>query len=79
MRNELRPNGLIFHHLEPERRGRPIQQWLMRLCSPPGRMRDREGGRRWWEGGQVGEMAETKMDAGKDATARSRGGYEMRE
>lgn len=54
----------------------------MRLCSPPGRMRDREGGRVCWEGGRWGgevrKMEETRMDALKYAGVGKKGGQNMR-
>ena len=56
IQNELRPNGLIFHHLEPERQGRLIQEWLMRLYSPHWRNRTAK------EGGYLVKMQARRMD-----------------
>lgn len=49
----------------------------MRLCLPPGRKRDREGGRVWSGGGRVRKMEEKRMDVLKHATA-GKGERDMR-
>lgn len=49
----------------------------MRLCLPPGRKRDREGGRVWSGGGWVRKMEENRVDVLKNATA-GKGERDMR-